>query len=192
VNGKVEMGDWTQAVVDVEVDEAEAAELADRVIAHLVDRGIVVAELSDSGLGSDGHRPGPRCSEAIAEPEHSQAESFRSLRTNGVCAEVGRAIHATPDEPDEPEVVCPACSQRIAPEIWFDAAEEWCNDAGPALVACPGCRVVTPVRSVPAGEEMILGSLALVFWNWPPLSDDFLDELRTILSPRSVVQTAKW
>lgn len=182
------MADWYQRLVDVEVDEADAAALGDQLLDHLVAREIVDPRpLDDPSMRGD-HLPGPRCSEALVHPLNGEElRAFRSQPSHRVAVEVGHAVHAIAVET---QILCPVCGTPYDDKVWSDALNEWALQSGLARATCQRCGVGTPAELMIFVPAWALGNLAVVFWNWGPLHDDFVADLRTVLSPRSVFQAA--
>jgi len=79
------MGDFFQTLVDQDADEAEAAALAEKVLAWLVSQGIVEAARTDCVLGASkgGYAPGPQMERWVDDPTEARRLT-RSLAVNGL------------------------------------------------------------------------------------------------------------
>jgi hypothetical protein len=104
-----------------------------------------------------------------------------------VTLEVGHAVHAIAVET---QILCPVCGTPYDDTVWSDALDEWAVQSSLARAACARCGVGTPAELMTFVPAWALGNLAVVFWNWGRLHDDFIADLRTVLSPRSVFQAA--
>lgn len=180
------MGSYFQTIVDVEcLDESEAASLGRRVLERLIERGIVEPEPVDRPhVPENGHPPGPRFVEALAEPLAAQEErSVRSLHMNVVEVIPHRSVHHGGQ--GEVELICPRCEarQEPAPE-WGAAVAEWHDDRGPGSLACEACGENTPVTEYRYDPPYGFSCLGIAFWNWPPLSDVFVEQIGELLGHR--------
>jgi hypothetical protein len=178
------MGDYFQTIVDKDVSEDEAPQLAERVREWLVSRRIIEPELSDSALSEPGHRPGPVHSSALENPSSDALDA----ETNGLQFQVGRTVFWTNFE----DLTCRACAHRFEPgEGWSAAVDAWYEGDDSVTFPCPKCG--QPERLVDWDGEFPwgFGNLGLTFWNWPPLSASFVREVTELLGHRSVLVRGK-
>jgi hypothetical protein len=196
------VGDNFEVVVDVEATLAEAPELADAVLRWLVAEGLVDATRSDTALGTDrGHRAGPRCREALGDPE--QADAMASFRTNGLGIEIGRTVFY-PIQGEPGPALCPLCEHlvllvdpvtwRDTPdlELFNDALGDW-HDGGDGTVTCPNCGSGIAINEWQWQGDwpIVVGHLGFKFWNWPLLHPNFVREIGERLRHRVVVTRGK-
>ncbi|GAB3842356.1 hypothetical protein ACFPIJ_42880 [Dactylosporangium cerinum] len=178
------MGDWFQTIADLDATSAEAPGLAGGLVAWLVADGIVSAERTDCVFGADeGHPPGPRYTEAFDGPDCV----VLTLRTNGLHAWSGRTV-VHPGQ-GSVEVGCPRCD-TVEPfdeplgAAFFEAIDAWYAQR-PSDTACRHCSRTIAVNEWrwPDGA-WAFANLGLTFWNWPPLSDDFVAGIGSRLGHR--------
>ena len=177
------MSDSAQIIVDIEVDAERAPALAGMVRAWLVSEEIVEREQSDSVLSSTGgHRPG-RCCRTAIKTEDNQ---FLRLQTNGVEIVVGRRVFDAGG--NGIELSCGSCRHDFEPgEPWMDAVSAWWVGDDRAGFACPSCGQKTLLTEWRGPWPWGFGNLAVIFWNWPPLSDGFIQVLSQQLGHRTVM-----
>jgi hypothetical protein len=193
------VGDYFQAMADVEVDEAGAPLVARAVVRWLVAEGIVDSTVSDCVLGADtGYPPGPHYLSAV---DHAD-ERLLLLRTNGLEVDVGRRVFYSTGGTGS--AGCPRCERTVAlqdpadlsvtPEwgLFSGALSRW-YEGGSADVECPMCgRVVTfNDWRWPDDEPWAVGFLGFTFWNWPPLRASFVDRLAGRTGHRIVLTRGK-
>jgi hypothetical protein len=180
------MGDSFQIIVDKDASEDEAPRLAAEVRDWLVARRIIEPESTDCALGDSGHRPGPWHTAALDGP--AEATGFLNLQTNGLQIEVGRTVFYTIGG----ELTCRACGVQFEPEGgWSEAVDDWYNGNDRAMFECPECG--KPERLVEWSGEFPwgFGNLGFKFWNWPPLSERFIQEMAMKLGHRTVLVRGK-
>lgn len=176
------MGDYFQSIVDPEATEAEATSLADRVVRLLVAEQIVVSELTDCVFGESGYAPGP----AYAKATGLLDVHLLTLRTNGMEVVSTRTVFHNGGNGFE--LVCSACGEQTEPKQgwWADAAGEWYDRAGPGMLQCPACLVSRPVTEWEHDPPVGFGNLGFTFWNWPPLTTEFIAAVGQRLGHRVV------
>ncbi|MER5433100.1 hypothetical protein [Streptomyces sp. NPDC002588] len=168
------MGDSYQVIVDLDVNEAEAPRLAQRVVDGLVAEGVVLAERTDFLLGA--HPPGPNW-------HHATADDLKP--TDGLAVLTGRGVF--PSGAGAPEhATCPRCATRtpLDTEGWArvsTAIAAW-SETGTAELSCPTCAAATPLPDWTWDDApFTFGHLGLKFWNWPDLTEEFKAHLTGLL-----------
>jgi hypothetical protein len=187
------MGDWAQSIVDVDSTGEEAAELGERLTVWLVDTGVIARELTDCALGSPlGHSPGTNYADAIGA-----AVDPPNLWTNGVEIGVGRTVYYTMDLQG---VTCPRCGRYEELEseasrwhtVFGAALNDWYSGTSAGAIACPGCGAVNGLNDWDWGAHpYAFGELGVTFWNWHPLSQEFIAEVGRFLGHRVVYNNHK-
>lgn len=170
------MSDSFISIIPDGVKEAEAKELADKVVDKLVQRGIIKIELTNCTLGNSGHKPGDNYNEAIKGEDFG----FRDLVTNGLEIITDRQVFDNGGNGLD-EITCPDCNADIIDTDWVGALEEWVNNTGQDRVTCPQCGAkhsISKYNFVPAWG---FGNLGFKFWNWPDLTDDFIRNIEQLL-----------
>ncbi len=179
------MSDHTQVIVDLEAVEQEAGALAERLCAWLAEEGLIEPAPADSELEQDrGHAPGPHFRKAL---ESGQVEEgFLGLRTNRVCFPTGRRVFDAGG--NGIELACPICGATLTPgSEWSNAVGAWYEGDDEASFPCPFCGKVQRLTAWRGPWPWGFGCLALEFWNWPPLSARFVEEVGRRLEHRIVL-----
>jgi hypothetical protein len=198
------MGSHFQRIVDVEVTEADARALAERMVGWMVTEGLITRERMRYGVyspGTDtGYVPGPNWRRAVADC------SDPGWLPGPVAVMTGRHYYVEGQGADEADAaICPACAARTVvidypqrfeadQEIWRpfrDGIAVW-KDTGSGSVACPACGTAVPVTDWDFGSGFVLGALAFDFWGWPPLNTGFHAAFRGQLGHRAEDHTGKF
>jgi len=180
------MSDSFQVIVDRDVSADDASILAAEIRDWLIARRIIEQELTDCALGDLAHRPGPLHTAAVEAP--ADATGGLSLQTNGLQIEVGRTVFYTIGG----ELTCRACGVHFEPEEgWSEAVDDWYTGNDRAIFECPECG--KPEQLVEWSGEFPwgFGNLGFKFWNWPPLSERFIQEVAAKLGHRTVLVRGK-
>jgi hypothetical protein len=77
------------------------------------------------------------------------------------------------------KLICPSCRQDISNEDW-DFLNEWAENNSNDIT-CPLCRTPGEIHNYECTPEWGFSDLGFTFWNWPPLTDDFLNMFRQML-----------
>jgi hypothetical protein len=162
------MGDYFDIIVDEEATEDEAPVLAASVVEWLISEGIIGSEMTDNVLGSDlGYPPGPN-------NEKAGGDKVPHLWTNGMHVITGRTVF----HPMQGEVslICSECGERLQwSDEWSDAVGEWYDRKGQGLLACVRCGHTKPITEWRHDPPWAFGNLGFQFWNWPPLTESFIE-----------------
>jgi hypothetical protein len=162
-------------------DLTSVTDRAGRILAWLVDRGVVEPMPTDCGIGELAHAPGPRALEVVLTPEwhgahFRSASDFRTHVPNGM----ELTIHGARPElvcvgDDMPSFRCPSCKAGLDTDTVLAAA-----NANPFLrsndVTCPHCHEQRRAYDV-AVEGGMFADLTMHFWEWWPLKASFVAEL---------------
>jgi hypothetical protein len=175
----------SQAIVDVDAGTDEAPRLAEELLAWLSAEGIVEPDPSDCILGEgQGYAPGPRFYVALECP--SAAEDFLALASNGLRIARGRQVFDTGG--NGIKLSCAACGSTFEPgPVWMDTVADWHNGNDDAVFSCPSCNNSQRLTDWRGPWAWGFGHLGLEFWNWPPLSSDFLRTVEQRLKHRTVL-----
>ncbi|MEV5650849.1 hypothetical protein AB0L57_21575 [Nocardia sp. NPDC052254] len=194
------MGDFFERIVDVEVEQDEAGPLARDLVDWLVAEGILTRELSGDGVYSmqtdQGYLPGPNWATVVDGP---------GWEPGPVAVIVGRSSHCAGQGFVEAEyAACPHCDTRVVifghpqlepdAQLWAPfsrAIDEW-ERTGTATVHCASCDRDGPLREWEWDDGFALGSLALDFWGWAPLRDDFAERIQRRLGHRIARHSGKF
>ena len=196
------MGDTYEALVDADATAEEATQLAVRVVEMLQRRGIIAGERTDCVLGGadgTGYPPGPHYEDAVEPHVHNDScrgrphLDVRQLWTNGLAVDVGKRVFYSMT--GETAVVCSACQTRSEmepfPDALHEAINEWYAGTGPGQFACPHCGARAPITVWTWDPPWAFGYLGFTFWNWPPLSVTFIQDVSAVLGHRTVVVRGK-
>jgi len=176
------LSDTFQAIVDVDASEAASEELAARVLDWLWAEGIVSREKSDNVLGADaGYGPGDRLAAWVPEGDD---ESFRGRWTNGLEVSTSAGVYVAPGEDEVGE--CPRGHRQPLPEEWGEIMAAWLDNPDAAVVICTTCEAEYPLAEWHLAPLLAVGNLAFTFWNWPPLGDRMVAEVRRLLAPHRI------
>ena len=174
------MSDFAQIVVDTEVSAEQAPELANVVRAWLIGERIIEREEGNSVLDGTGHRPGISYRIAIQE---NRDFDFLNLRVKFA---VGRRVFDAGG--NGMELGCDACGLSFKPnDSWYDAACAWFDGDDLVTFACPSCDQQTLLTEWGGPWPWGFGNLGIEFWNWPSLSDDFIQAMTRNLGHRTVL-----
>jgi len=194
------VGDHFQVVADVEASEAEAPALAEAIAYWLAGTGVIRTGATGCVLGADaGYPPGPNFRAVTTEPN----EDFLTLWTNGVEVTAHRQVFH-PGQGELGTVACPQCDQTVllsdpatgaVTDHWGpfgDALNTWYS-GGSSLVRCSHCGRMIEFNDWLwiGGGPFALGFLGLIFWNWPKLSAEFVQQVADHLGHRVVVTGGK-
>jgi uncharacterized Zn-finger protein len=183
--GEVPLSDHAQVIVDVEVSERDAKALAERLRAWLVEEGIIEPAPTEGDLEQGwGYTPGPHFRKAL-ESGHVE-EQFLDLGTNRVCFPTGRRVFDAGG--NGIELACPFCGATFMPgPEWSDAVGAWYEGDDEASFPCPFCGKAERLAAWRGPWPWGFGCLASEFWNWPPLSAKFVEEVARRLAHRIVL-----
>jgi hypothetical protein len=171
------MADYFQTVVDTAARPDEADHLARHVVSLLSGRGVVAPTPSDEG----GYDRGPHATDisAPAAPGLPRHESIPPVYTH-LQVLIGRMTHtADLSEARIPRAACPVCGKLLddADGEWQAAVQVWIAGDDESALLCAGCGKESAVWTWPTEPRTGFGNLAFRFWNWPPLSATFLEEI---------------
>lgn len=182
------MSDKAQ-ILAFRIEGLEARDRSAEVLAWLVERGIVEALPTNSGLGSLAHRPGAKVLDAVVSPPDPSAYfDFRKGATNGM--EVHSSIRAKLAmglDDEMPVFGCPKCKAEIDADDVLPLVEEIENPfEGVPEVKCPKCKKANAVDALSV-EGGAFANLTLRFWNWWPLKESFVEEVSARCGAPAVV-----
>jgi hypothetical protein len=175
------------------VDWRQASSLAARLIAFLVERGIVEAMPTDSGVTRLAHRPGPNANEAAISPPADPSGTkhyadFRELSTNGVEIEYRPRPRLVSGGGDEMFAFrCPSCETESDVDETMELVDKLDDPFQPEPEAkCRACGASLKVSDLRVTNG-VFANLILCFWNWWPLRDSFLETIGAVVGSRPEV-----
>jgi len=74
---------------------------------------------------------------------------------------------------------------------WSNAVTEWYEDKGVGELMCPHCGHKQSVTEWEHIDPVGFGLLTLQFWEWPPLSDAFVEQISQRLGHRTILISGK-
>lgn len=177
------MSSYFQTIIDLQATDEQAEELGALVLAWLVDAGIVEATYRDDDPLGEGHAPGPRYATAVVEPY----EHLHRRWNNGMRIITGRTVFYSMGVDT---IICPHCATAVAWEQLSDAVDEWYAGAA-GTRHCGGCGRVMGLNDWCWQPPWGFGYLGFEFWNWPPLTQEFIAEVERRLGHRTVLAEGK-
>jgi hypothetical protein len=169
---KLVMSDHSVSIVPRQSVYPDKENKVNEILAWLISVDIVKPTLSDCVLGSNaGYAISNGAKHISTEPELLPFE----IRANGLEIIKERQVFHTGQNGIE-ELICPNCKQDIAIEDW-DFLSEWGNNKSNNLT-CPLCNVATDIHQFKFTPEWGFSDLGFTFWNWPSLSDSFIDDIK--------------
>jgi hypothetical protein len=182
------MADYFQTIIDTQVDAAGVDHLARHIVSFLAGKGVIAATASEEG----GYARGPGALGISELTERRPAHETIPPVYSHLQVMIGRATHSGDmSEIRPPKAVCTTCDKTLddPDDEWRAAVQAWLAGDNDSLLACPECGAAAPVTAWDYGAGYGFGNLAFRFWNWPPLSGAFLEEVRRELGhPISVVR----
>jgi len=146
------MGTYSQCVVDRDVSNENANEVAKNIIQWLSAEGISAV----NGL------------ELIIKRE-------ASINNQG----------------DFESILCPNCNTKSPQDkTWSNAVTDW-YEGGQGQLECVHCKHTTPVSEWEHIDPWGFGELTFKFWNWPSLSEAFINQLAEKLGHRTILICGK-
>jgi hypothetical protein len=173
------MADYFQTIVDTRAGLEEADHLARQVVLLLSGRGVVAPTPSEEG----GYDRGPNAadiSQADAAAASLRHESIPPVYSH-LQVLIGRMTHSVDlSEFKVPRALCPACGKELDDPDgdWQAAVQLWLGGDDESGLLCAACGQESPVAAWVYDSRFGFGNLAFRFWNWPPLSAAFLEEMR--------------
>ena len=188
------MSEWFQTIVDIDATEAQAPALAAATLGWLVKENIVQEVETDCVLAGVGHAPGRDYASIVTVPD----PHLHTLRTNGLRVITERTVFWSMGIE---QITCPHCASVTRftidhggpDENWEEVSKIigiW-YDTGDAAHSCPSCRRLVLLNDWRWQPEWGFGYLGFQFWNWPPITDDFVATLSSRLGHRTVRPSGK-
>jgi hypothetical protein len=192
------MSDSFQTLAFDTVGAGDAPTTVDSALSWMKAAGYILADLEICVHGADGlgFRPGPNWQRIVdgtrswrgrtklvgvmppPDVRPHDIRDFLTLTTNGVSSVARRIVCDSGENWSTFKTgICPSCSEEVTPQIdIFDAAGEW-FEGRVVTVPCPHCSVVSQLEAWDFQPYWAFAESALIFWNWPSLSENFTREL---------------
>lgn len=192
------MSDHHISLIDPHINASDAERAAQAILRYLIDNNIVEATPSDCVLSEHrGYRPGPNyitatdISSRETDASNCNYGDFIRMHTNGLEICTHSCVAYDPQAANS-LVSCPHCQQPSSQdENWRSAVSAWLDEKGQNRLNCTHCGQASPITSWDNHGEFALGHLALTFWNWPPLSSEFVTRISAIAGNPLLVVTGK-
>ena len=179
------MGDQSISIVpkrsDIPAKEIKAKEILD----WLVSLDIVKPKASDCILSAD---EGYEISNGAKQITIDPALLPFGLSVNGLQIIKERQVFDTGQNGIE-KLICPNCKQDISNEDW-EFLNEWADNRS-NNITCPLCKTPAEIHSYQFTAEWGFSDLGFTFWNWPPLTEDFIEMFRQKLQVDVAIVYAK-
>ncbi|HEV8515199.1 MAG TPA: hypothetical protein VGQ59_18080 [Cyclobacteriaceae bacterium] len=145
---------------------------AREILNWLISLDIVKPILSDCVLSSDN---GYAISDGARRVTNPPDELPFDLITNGLQIITERQVFDT-GENGMDECICPNCKENISSEDW-SFFNDW-NEQKSNNLTCPLCNVQTDIHQFTFSPDWGFSDLGFTFWNWPDLTDEFIEEFK--------------
>lgn len=174
------MGTHAIKLVEISLSEWEARERAPVVTSWLLEREVIVPNPEREDIFSPSEfRGGPRYAE-VAPDEFGQVGGGNT----GVDIVVDRIVHHAIENYEPP--TCPDCgAEAISFEDHHELIGPWLYHRVEPEVRCVACGHLSLAGNLEGSWSFHIGDLAVVFNNWPPLTEKFVAELGTVMGPRT-------
>ena len=178
------LSDNSLTIVRLDPPPADPGGIASSVATWLLNREIIKENpVPDDPRWPSKWAPGVRWADAVAEPLPPQVRFLEHVG-NGVDIITERRAFNSGANFEAP--TCATCGTELDENVYFDLIGPWLHGKEPS-VACRNCGWTALLGDWPAPWGLAVGSLAVTFNNWWPLSDRFAAELRTRLGGRTFV-----
>ncbi|WP_157530707.1 hypothetical protein [Hymenobacter norwichensis] len=164
------MSDYSISIIPKKSSYPNRKEKATEILEWLVHKNIINSDPSDCTLGS---KFGYAISEEAKRITCFPNELPFSLITNGLDIITERQVFDTCQYGLD-ECICPNCKENIASEDW-SFFNDWHEQKSNNLT-CPLCNIATDIHQFTFSPEWGFSDLGFTFWNWPDLTDDFIEE----------------
>lgn len=166
------MGDYSISIVPKQSNYKNKEKKIEEILKWLISRDIIKSSLSDCILSSDnGYSISNGAKTVTNQPEYLPF----SLVVNGLEIITERVIFDTGQNGIE-TLICPSCNQNIASEDW-NFLNEWAANESDNLT-CPLCNTTTDIHKYKFTPEWGFSNLGFCFWNWPQLTESFIEEFK--------------
>jgi len=183
------MAEHFQTIIDTQARADEADHLARHVVSFLSGKGVIAPIPDQEG----GYRRGERALEIANEALRPAHETIPPVHSH-LQVMIGRATHAADlSSTERPQAHCPACGDALQEQDdrRREAEQEWLAGDDDAFLDCQTCQIGGKFVEWGYGASYGFGNLAFRFWNWPPLSAEFLAEMRRELQHPIVLVKGK-
>ena len=166
------MSDHSISIVPRKSDYQNREIQAKNIVSWLLSRDIIKPVLSNCVLGpgkgyaiSDGARLVTSFPDALP----------LGLVVNGLEIITERQIFDTAENGIE-SLFCPNCKEDISGEDW-SFLNEWADGKSDNLI-CPQCKQVSEIHNYSFTPDWGFSNIGFIFWNWPELTPEFIEEFK--------------
>ena len=150
----------------------------------MIEQQIIGESRTNCILSGDlGHPPGLRYDRAIRVED----PTLLRLTANGLHVSTGRQVFHSMEIIN---VGCPRCG---AEQLWNrveESVDEW-DSGGSGIRTCGSCGAECALNDWQWDAPWGFGWLGFTFWNWAPLTGEFVAEVAELLGHRAVVPCGK-
>jgi hypothetical protein len=136
-------------------------------------------------------RPGPGAHRVIQTV--SWFVPFMDTANNGVDIYSDRYVYHPVENDEEPR--CPQC-ESLPPSAYTDSygdwLESWMVQGHEPSFTCEACGWAGPIGDWDGQFSALVGAPAVTFFNWPPLSQAWIAQVRAVLGGRTGVVLSHW
>jgi hypothetical protein len=177
------MGDYFQTLADVDATLEEAEAIATRIRDWLVDSRIIEPEPQNCVLGMNNTGYPPLNYEQVIDELPGSGYDLHQLKNNGLEIELGRRVFHNGQS--GVTITCPKCGAPCG-DKWAEAISEWYENTGAGMLRCFQCGQERSITEWSFDPPWGFGNLGFTFWNWPPLKESFIDEMKKRIAHRTV------
>lgn len=166
------MSDYSISIVPRQLSYPDNKIKAKEILDWLISLDIVKPTLSDCILSSDnGYAISDGARRVASMPDEIRFDRI----TNGLEIITNRNVFNN-GVYDIDECICPNCKKNIVLEDW-GSSNDWYEQKSDSIT-CPLCNVATDIPQFKFSPELGFSDLGFTFWNWPELTDEFIEEFR--------------
>ena len=166
------MSDYSISIVPKQSNYENKEEKAKEILEWLISLDIIKPSLSDCILSSAyGYSISTGAKAVANQPEFLPFD----LITNGLEIIIERQVFDTGQNGIE-TLICPICNQDISSEDW-EFLNEWASNESDNLT-CPLCNTSTDIHKYKFIPEWGFSDLGFCFWNWPQLTESFIEKFK--------------
>ncbi|HEV7693269.1 MAG TPA: hypothetical protein VGO52_20715 [Hyphomonadaceae bacterium] len=197
------MGDGVQKLAFDTVDASEAPTLVANAVSWMIAQGYIGEAQKEFEWSDDlSHPPGPNWRDIVDDARRWRGlintrdlnltpppgarpydmAQFLETRPNGVKASAERMVCDAGENWTGFEFgICPACDQEVGLDAQVnDCCAPWFEGEACTLT-CPSCGAVSRLEDWDLQPFWAFSNAALLFWNWPALSEAFVRNLADAL-----------
>ncbi len=169
----------------VGLDAADIEEAAQRVTDYLTGSRVIKPNAHRDELWAPSQWVADDGADAVLA--EAQDSGWRDLANNGVDIAVEGRLHDAGEAYTPP--ACPSCQTMLDEDQHTHLLDSWVNGREP-VVTCARCHSSAPLGDWRSDWPSVVGAPAIVFNNWPPLREGFVEELRRLIGGRTAVVQA--